>query len=307
MWPRETRRGPLAIALDGLALGAGLVLGLFSAGLMIGVGLPLATAALASLFYLPGPRRGVTFALAAVTLVLACVVLAMLFNVTDAQPGTRAILGKTLVGAREYLPWLGGTWRAGEAPVTSSFDWIISQVAFGMFPWSALAPIAVLRLAMVRERDRASWGGVLIVAWAALGYLLSSLFLRGFGELRFAAMRPGACRLAFLDTSSRQLERDPARARPRVCWVPVAAVLFMAGSSCSSTCATPLRAASRPARRHGHLPAGAALATTHLVGLAMSAAAAAAVYVPGGEGASVGKVPCRGAPRAQIRSPRPSR
>lgn len=188
-WPRGPR-GPLLVAADAVCVAGGLTLGLLDAGLFLGVLVPVAAAALAALPFARRDRQARLFAAVAggVTLLLLGIIGTQLFHWAPAQPGERALFGQTLVASKDYLPWIGGTWRAGEAPVTSTFDWIVNQVAYGAFPWTAVAPIAVLRLATVGERDRDAWGGVLVVAWAAVAYLLSCLWVRGFGDARFPAL-----------------------------------------------------------------------------------------------------------------------
>jgi hypothetical protein len=101
-----------------------------------------------------------------------------------------------------------------------------------MFPWSALAPIAVLRLAMTDGRDRARWGGLVIVAWATVSYLLACLWLRGFGDLRYPGLPALALGAGFFldDLHTAKLEGDTTRMPEMRLGLPVAAVfIFIAG------------------------------------------------------------------------------
>jgi hypothetical protein len=124
-WPRGPRSSR-AIAGDAALVIAGLVLGQLAVGMLLGVLIPLASAALAALPF-AWPRaeqrsvRGFAAAAAGASVLVLIVVATMLFDLEPAQPGQRAVFGQTLVAAKEYLPWLAGTWRSGEAPVTSTF------------------------------------------------------------------------------------------------------------------------------------------------------------------------------------------
>src|SRR5262249_50761091 len=157
-------------------------------GLFIGVFVPLAAAAVAAVTFAPARR----FALAAgfAALVVCVVCLGMIFHLEPAQPGMRALFGKTLATTREYLPWIGGTWRTGTIPIGGiigwpAFDTVVNQVAFGIFPWAALAPVATLRLVLVRERDRVALGGLLALGFALATYVATSLWTREIGDVRY--------------------------------------------------------------------------------------------------------------------------
>src|SRR5262249_23841091 len=138
----------------------------------------------------------------------------VIFHTESAQPGARALFGRMLVGARDYLPWLGGTWRKGEAPVAVAFDNTVNQVAFGMFPWSAIAPIAVLRFAMIRTKDRTSWAGALLLGWALVGYIANTLWWRAMGDVRYAALPAIALAIGVFidDLLAAKLDGDDSRA-----------------------------------------------------------------------------------------------
>jgi 4-amino-4-deoxy-L-arabinose transferase-like glycosyltransferase len=210
-WPDPKRpawQGAADIALVAVGLGLGLV----ASGSFLGVCVPLAAAAIASAGF--GPSRRFAIGAGAAALAALGVSFLLVFHTDAAQPGARALFGRMLVAAKDYLPWLGGTWRRGEAPMASvGFDNIVNQVAFGMFPWSALAPVAVLRLAAPRERDRAAWGGVLILAWAMVAYVAATLWWRGVGEVRYAALPAIALALGLFidDLLAAKLEGDEAR------------------------------------------------------------------------------------------------
>ena len=209
--------------------------------LFLGVFVPLAIAAIAVAAFsgragrVDGerPPRGRAFALgygfAAIAVLAVCA--RMVFHLEPAQPGARALFGQMLVPTTTYLPWLGGVWRLGEAPVEKSFEFIVTQVAFGMFPWSAIAPVAVLRLAFPRGRDRFAWGGALILVWALVGYLAAALWVRAVGDVRYAALPAIALAVGFFldDLLGSRLEGDDARLPEASRGLPVAAVfIFLA-------------------------------------------------------------------------------
>jgi hypothetical protein len=214
-WPAPERR-PWQLLVDGALTLVGLTLGLFGAGLFVGVFVPVAAVAAAAATFAPARRFAIVGGVAALALLAACTV--MVFHLETAQPGARQIFGKTLGTAKEYLPWIGGAWRQGPAPLGSpigwpAFDTIVSQVAFGMFPWTALAPIAVVRLTLVRERDRVAFGGLALLACALLAYIATSIWTRAIGDVRYPALAPIAlaCGLFLDDLYAAKIEGATAR------------------------------------------------------------------------------------------------
>ncbi len=176
-WPRQ--RKPLTLVLDAAATLVGLTLGFLGHGLVLGVGVPLAALAFASAgaaigkFGEPGARRQ-QMIVAAVTALLAVVIFAYWFDIH---------------GHKGYQKLLGGTFRGGdEPPGNATFDYLVNQLAFGLFPWSALAPIAVVRLLLFRNGDRDAWGGMVIIAWAAAAYVAGALWMREMGDLRYPGL-----------------------------------------------------------------------------------------------------------------------
>ncbi len=180
--------------LDGAIAVVGLVLAHLADGILLGAWIPLAGAAFAALATVwqddRRPRAAIALGGAAVLSLLW--ILVTVFDVVTAQPGQIGLFGKTLAPAKEYLPLLGGQWRQGQPPPSATFDYVVNQVAFGMFPWSAIAPIAVLRLATRRDK------GVLLLAWAVIGYAVATLWVRKLGDLRFPALAPIALAVGWL-------------------------------------------------------------------------------------------------------------
>lgn len=245
-WPRGKHTLEWLLIDSGLVL-VGLGLGFLSAGLVIGVLVPLLATAIAltisfsarfsdehRLNHMMGAA-----ALAAAVLVGFLVVFFTVFDWVSAQPGQLAIGGKTLAASKGYVAWLGGTWRAGEPPATATFNYLIEQVGFGMFPWSALAPIAVLRLAYPKHRDRDAWAGVFILVWTVTAYLIGALFVRKVGDLRFPAMAAIAVAIGLFldDLLSAKVEGNPSASPAGAQGMPVAAVfLGLAGFQLARDC-----------------------------------------------------------------------
>ncbi len=265
-WPARGKHTLEWLLIDGGLALVGLGLGFLAAGLVIGVLLPLLamsialTVGFAARFTPDGEDpskaaddpaavaearrfrlRQMIGAAGLAVLVLGGLLLVFfsVFSWVQAQPGQWAMGGKTLAASKQYVAWLGGTWRIGEPPATATFNYLIEQVAFGMFPWSALAPIAVLRLAYPRRRDRAAWGGVLILVWTLTAYLLGALFVRKVGEIRFPAMAGIAVAIGLFldDLLAAKLEGDPAASPTAAQGMPVAAVfLGLAGFQLARDC-----------------------------------------------------------------------
>jgi hypothetical protein len=97
---------------------------------------------------------------------------------------------------------LGGVPRGG-AP-SATFDTIIRQLGFGLFPWSALAIFALGR-PLIRlgggdesDGDRLAFGQLYLLIFAAFGFALSTVFVLMCGEARFCALAPVALAIGVL-------------------------------------------------------------------------------------------------------------
>jgi 4-amino-4-deoxy-L-arabinose transferase-like glycosyltransferase len=243
VWPERGRYHPVWTTIDVLLAWIGLRGGFLAAGLLVGVLIPLAGVSLAALVALvgrlrePGPAPAVPLHVLAVgtaivgvaTLVVLYVSVDKIYDWLPAQPKQLQLLGKTLAPAKGYIPAIGGLWRAGPAPATSSFDVMVNQIAFGMFPWSALAPIAVLRLATPRERDREAWGGLVALFWALAAYVVCTIWVRKVGDIRYPALPAIALATGlFLDDVIRaKVEGDPSRAPTARAGMPLAALFVL--------------------------------------------------------------------------------
>jgi 4-amino-4-deoxy-L-arabinose transferase-like glycosyltransferase len=187
VWPRDDKAVWWRLPLDALGALVGLTLGFLQSGLLAGVLLPVSGVAIATViaaaFRFETGSRPRLLTAAAVS-------------------GGAALVGLAIVlfayGTKTYSTIFGGTWRPDPLP-TATYSWVVDQVAVGMFPWSALAPLAVLRLAMVKKPDRRAWAGILVLSWAVVGYGVATFFNRKLvGDLRFPALAAIAVAVGFL-------------------------------------------------------------------------------------------------------------
>jgi hypothetical protein len=106
---------------------------------------------------------------------------------------------------------LGGVPRAGTPSTT--FEFFVRQLGFGLFPWSALAVFALGR-PLVRlgggdepEGDRLAFVQLYLLVFAAFGFALSSFFVLMTGEARFVALAPIALAIGALLDEALEGER----------------------------------------------------------------------------------------------------
>lgn len=135
--------------------------------------------------------------LAALVCAIAAVVfvLAAMFELRDAMPGERGVLGTTFDAVTGYVRELGGTWRPQPDP-NATFDALFEQIAFGLFPWVAIAPLAVARLGVDPGGDLRRFGGYVLFAWVGLGWLIATVMARRVGPTVFPAVVPVAVAVA---------------------------------------------------------------------------------------------------------------
>ena len=203
------RAGDAALAALGLGLGA------LGGGVLLGVLVPVASIAVASAVALgtehAAANSAAPRALRMTTLLFGGLTLALVALVVTRLDGTG------------FSAVLGGTLRKGPPPAGTTFDLVVDQVAFGMFPWSALAPIAVLALVLAGRRGRAGAGDTAVLVWCLLAYAAATFYTRRLGDVRY----PGTAGIAvaiglFLDGVW-----EPARARVRSFALPLAAVFVL--------------------------------------------------------------------------------
>jgi hypothetical protein len=228
-WPADGRRRWLDLAVGA----AGMAIGTLSGGAMLGVALPaLAVGGTVAVAWtlLPqaappeaprlagagvGPdvpaERGFGRSLLAsksglVVLVVAVVGLAvLLLTLTQANV------------AGQYSLLLGGTPRGGTPP--QKFEYLIRQLGFGVFPWSAIVVFALGR-ALVRLGDeqgerqgkevRLAFCQLYLLVFAAFGFALATIFVLMTGDARFPALAALALALgAFLDEALEGERAEP--------------------------------------------------------------------------------------------------
>jgi hypothetical protein len=218
-WPASGRRQ----GRDLLVAAVGLLVGLFSGGALIGVALPCLaiTGALAAGWGLstrsaeseaaapltspgtgPDVAAGTSFGKALRTgppagrlvlgLVAAVGVLLLIVTLTTANVAGR------------YSLLLGGVPRAG-APA-QLFEYLIRQIGFGIFPWSAVVVFALgrglIRLGGSNDSDggRLAFGQIYLLVFAAFALALSTVFVWMTGDARFPALAALALAIgSFLD------------------------------------------------------------------------------------------------------------
>ncbi len=185
-------------AVDGILVGLGAILGYFGGGLVLGVFTPLIAFGIAGLLYTftassehNGREKLHLFGTSAAAVIAGLVVFALavvaIFDFIEPSVGDRAILGKALKPSKEYVDAIGGLWRSnGDLKV--NFNTLFEQLAFGLFPWIALAPIAIGRLGSGRVSGRKRFGGYVLFSWALVSWFVASILARKVGPVHFPAV-----------------------------------------------------------------------------------------------------------------------
>jgi len=244
-WPRD-RRGLSALwlpLLDVALIILGALISYYAAGAMLGLLPPIAAVAFACIIALVADRKddafeadelagltdeeqrakrvsrwlrlaaaGALATIAAVTVFL--VVFFAIFDLSDPIPGGRQLFGKSVVAETGYVSALGGSWRPS-GDLNATFDSLFEQIAYGLFPWGVLAPIALLHVAMGRRTGRRAWGGYALFAWAMLTWVVATVMTRKVGPVLYPAMVPVALAIAmWLDDLSTAREHDDTASPP---------------------------------------------------------------------------------------------
>ena len=207
----RARRGHLIAGLALLALGVGALAASQALGLerAAQLGLGVVPAALGLVLFVIGAISGRTIGsagasepeqrsqrvrlagVAALGLGVAAVALVWtlgaIFELRDPIPGERALLGYSIVSTNDYVTPLGGVWMQSDDG-RATFDTLFERIAYGLFPWSALAPIALVHLAMGLRRGRATWAGFVPLAWATVGWVVASVMARKVGATHYPAL-----------------------------------------------------------------------------------------------------------------------
>jgi hypothetical protein len=225
-WPPDGKRR----IRDLVIAAVGLLLGMLSGGAMRGVALPsLAMAGTLLVGYGLRPRSGGdpgTSALCAPGIgpdVSADVGFGRGLFLKGAR-GRAALLTVAMLGlavlvwalvagnvAGKFSLLLGGVPRS--ATPTTTWEYLVEQLGFGLFPWSALAVFALGR-PLIRlgggsepDGDRLAFSQLYLLVFASFGFALSSLFVIMTGEARFVALAPVALAVGALLDEALEGER----------------------------------------------------------------------------------------------------
>jgi hypothetical protein len=148
----------------------------------------------------------------AVALAALYVVLVQIFDLKDPIPGERALFGYSLMPSERPSSALGGTWSLRDN-LEATFDVLYEQIAFGLFPWIALAPIALVYLIMAPQSGRHCFGGQVNFAWAALAWVVATILARKVEMVLYPALVPVAVAIAiWLDDLMNAREQADATA-----------------------------------------------------------------------------------------------
>ncbi|MCB9565047.1 MAG: glycosyltransferase family 39 protein [Kofleriaceae bacterium] len=125
--------------------------------------------------------------------VVLIVLFVQIYDVHNPVPNSRQILGKSIVPRDCWSQALGGLWRFDD-DLRSTYDSMFEHAGFGMFPWGALAPVALLGLSLGLVGDDRRYAGRITLAWAALAWLTGTIFERKVGFAIYAGFP--ACAVA---------------------------------------------------------------------------------------------------------------
>ena len=125
------------------------------------------------------------------------------------------VIGFSGLHAGEHTAWLGGTPHAG--PPATTFDYLLKQLGFGLFPFSVVVFFALGRPLVrlddepgLRTNARLAFGQTYMLLFAGLGFALSTVLVLTLGEARFVAL--GALGLAigaYLDEALEARRAEP--------------------------------------------------------------------------------------------------
>ncbi len=120
--------------------------------------------------------------------ITAVVVLGVLasqaYDIREPVPGSRQLAGHSIIPSDCWSTALGGVWKFDDN-LRVLHDAGMAQIAVGTYPWGILAPLALGLLLMSGDRGERTTGR-LAVAWAALAWLCTALFLRKVGFTIYA-------------------------------------------------------------------------------------------------------------------------
>jgi len=213
----------------GIALAAGLVLGFYAGGVLLGVVVPLGAVAVAGSLGIPlvaAIRRGQPIAPSILAGLATLVVIAgigllayQLYDLKTPYPGltpppAREVLGRAILPTGCYSWALGGIWRP-EDDLRIIYDSTFEQIAYGSFPWGILAPVAMAALLAGADPRRKRLGAITL-AWAGAAWVASEVFQRKVGFTVYAGFPALAVAVgAWLDgVLGGRAQGDPAAMAP---------------------------------------------------------------------------------------------
>jgi hypothetical protein len=184
-------------AVAAVALAAGLVIGFYGGGALLGLVVPIgAMAAAGMLGLMASQRQGEPIArwipamiATLVTAGLVALLASQLFDLKTPYPGmtpppAREMLGKAIIPTGCYSWALGGIWRPDD-DLRMIYDSMFEQIAYGSFPWGLLAPVAMTALLASADPRRKLLGAVTL-AWAGSAWVCAEVFQRKVGFTVYA-------------------------------------------------------------------------------------------------------------------------
>ena len=157
-----------------------------------------------------GFASGCLFHTTLAALGLFAVLVDQAYDLGPLQPGTRQILGRSILATGCYGPWLGGIWQSHD-DLRVFYDSSVETIAFGTFPWGLAAPMALAWL-LARGGAQRRLGAALCLAWAAAAWIATEAFARKVGFTLYAGFPALALAVAlWLDAALEQQRGDPDR------------------------------------------------------------------------------------------------
>lgn len=207
-----------------VALAAGLVLGFYGGGVLLGLVVPVGAIAVAGSLGLPlvaAIRRGEPIAPSIVSVLATLLAIGLVglvaYQIYDLKapypgltpPPAREVLGKAIIPNGCFSWALGGIWRP-EDDLRITYDSTFEQIAHGTFPWGLLAPIAMAALLAGADPGRHRLGAITL-AWAGAAWVAGEVFQRKVGFTVYAGFPALAIAVGvWLDSVlSRRAHGDP--------------------------------------------------------------------------------------------------
>ena len=163
----------------------GALLSYLAGGALVGLVVPfIAGAFLASAHSSLPFRKHISLTLLCASIGLAALIgtLLQVFSLAE-SPTHNMLFGKTIAVSHEYHKALGGAWL-NRPNTDNTFNALFEQIAFGMFPWSALAPVAILSpLLSAKTSSNHQLGAILALSWAAIAWIVATVLARNVGPI----------------------------------------------------------------------------------------------------------------------------